>query len=459
MIHPDHIQTVYFLGIGGIGMSALARYFHQQGKIVLGYDRTPSQLTRELEAEGMHIHYEPQPDWFDQQPRNGNLLVVYTPAIPRDFSELVRVQELRIPLKKRAEVLGALTTDRFTIAVAGSHGKTTVSSLIAHILQSSGRGCTAFLGGIASNYQSNFVSGNPDVLVVEADEFDRSFLQLEPNIAVVTAVDTDHLDIYGDRDAVGQAFAAFVAQIVPNGQLVARWGLEVHEYFPGRSLSYDLKESSADRYCREVQTGEAGSRFVLNRGSREFEMAWPGLHNVENALAAISVAELLDIPEDEIAEALSTFRGIRRRFEYRLNTPEHVLLDDYAHHPEEIRRLLESVRKIHGRRPLTIIFQPHLFTRTRDLGSEFAEALSQADHIILLPIYPARELPIQGITSEWLAGLIAERSEKRPVEVMPANKVLERVAVLRPSLILTVGAGDIDRLVQPLVETLENLPV
>jgi UDP-N-acetylmuramate--alanine ligase len=459
MIHPDHIQTVYFLGIGGIGMSALARYFHQQGKIVLGYDRTPSQLTRELEAEGMHIHYEPQPDWFDQQPRNGNLLVVYTPAIPRDFPELVRVQELRIPLKKRAEVLGALTTDRFTIAVAGSHGKTTVSSLIAHILQSSGRGCTAFLGGIASNYQSNFVSGNPDVLVVEADEFDRSFLQLEPNIAVVTAVDTDHLDIYGDRDAVGQAFAAFVAQIVPNGQLVARWGLEVHEYFPGRSLSYDLKESSADRYCREVQTGEAGSRFVLNRGSREFEMAWPGLHNVENALAAISVAELLDIPEDEIAEALSTFRGIRRRFEYRLNTPEHVLLDDYAHHPEEIRRLLESVRKIHGRRPLTIIFQPHLFTRTRDLGSEFAEALSQADHIILLPIYPARELPIQGITSEWLAGLIAERSEKRPVEVMPANKVLERVAVLRPSLILTVGAGDIDRLVQPLVETLENLPV
>lgn len=459
MIHPDHIQTVYFLGIGGIGMSALARYFHQQGKIVLGYDRTPSQLTRELEAEGMHIHYEPQPDWFDQQPRNGNLLVVYTPAIPRDFSELVRVQELGIPLKKRAEVLGALTTDRFTIAVAGSHGKTTVSSLIAHILQSSGRGCTAFLGGIASNYQSNFVSGNPDVLVVEADEFDRSFLQLEPNIAVVTAVDTDHLDIYGDRDAVGQAFAAFVAQIVPNGQLVARWGLEVHEYFPGRSLSYDLKESSADRYCREVQTGEAGSRFVLNRGSREFEMAWPGLHNVENALAAISVAELLDIPEDEIAEALSTFRGIRRRFEYRLNTPEHVLLDDYAHHPEEIRRLLESVRKIHGRRPLTIIFQPHLFTRTRDLGSEFAEALSQADHIILLPIYPARELPIQGITSEWLAGLIAERSEKRPVEVMPANKVLERVAVLRPSLILTVGAGDIDRLVQPLVETLENLPV
>ena len=407
MIHPDHIQTVYFLGIGGIGMSALARYFHQQGKIVLGYDRTPSQLTRELEAEGMHIHYESQPDWFDKQPRNGNLLVVYTPAIPRDFSELVRVQELGIPLKKRAEVLGALTTDRFTIAVAGSHGKTTVSSLIAHILQSSWRGCTAFLGGIASNYQSNFVSGNPDVLVVEADEFDRSFLQLEPNIAVVTAVDTDHLDIYGDRDAVGQAFAAFVAQIVPNGQFVARWGLDVHEYFPGRSLSYDLKESSADRYCREVQTGEAGSRFVLNRGSREFEMAWPGLHNVENALAAISVAELLDIPEDEIAEALSTFRGIRRRFEYRLNTPEHVLLDDYAHHPEEIRRLLESVRKIHGRRPLTIIFQPHLFTRTRDLGSEFAEALSQADHIILLPIYPARELPIQGITSEWLAGLIA----------------------------------------------------
>ncbi len=459
MIRLEKARTVYFLGIGGIGMSALARYFHEQGKEVLGYDRTASPLTDELIAEGMSVHFQARPDWFEGQPVDGRLLVVYTPAIPTDFPELLKVRQLDIPLNKRSEVLGAITADRFTIAVAGSHGKTTVSCMIAHILQSSGRGCTAFLGGIAANYQRNFLSGNPDLVVVEADEFDRSFLQLEPNIAVVTAVDTDHLDIYGDRAAIGEAFAAFVAQIAPDGQLVARWGLDVHEYFPGRSLSYDLKEVSADRHCRQVTTGEDGSHFVLNRGSREFHLTWPGLHNVENALAAISVAELLDIPEDEIAEALLSFKGIQRRFEYRLRTPEHVLLDDYAHHPEEIRRLLESVRRIYGRRHLTVLFQPHLFTRTRDLGSEFAEALSRADRILLLPVYPARELPIAGVDSEWLASLIAGRPEQRPVEVLARSEVLARIAALKPALLLTVGAGDIDRLVGPLTETLQNLPV
>jgi UDP-N-acetylmuramate--alanine ligase len=457
MMDVKTITTFYFLGIGGIGMSALARYFRGLGRDVAGYDKTPSPLTAALEREGMRIHYDSQPDLLNALPLDGSALVVYTPAVPADFPELLRARELGLPLLKRAQVLGALTQDHFTIAVSGSHGKTTVSSLIAHILHASGRGCTAFLGGIAANFQSNFIGSNPDLIVVEADEFDRSFLQLEPNIAVVTAVDSDHLDIYGDQNAVRQAFAEFVGQIQPGGSLVARWGLEVHEHFPGRSLSYDLNEQSADRWCRQVHTGEGGSRFVLNRSSREFQLRWPGLHNVENALAAITVAELLDIPEDEIAEALATFRGISRRFEYRLQTPEHVLLDDYAHHPEEIRRLLESVRKIHGRRPLTVLFQPHLFTRTRDLAPEFAEALSKADRVLLLPIYPARELPIAGIDSEWLAGLVAARPEQRPVEVLQRSQVLARVAELRPSLLLTVGAGDIDRLVEPLVETLENL--
>lgn len=459
MIDFKTLKTVYFLGIGGIGMSALARYFHGLGLQVSGYDKTPSPLTAQLEREGMAIHFDARPEEIDALANDGSALVVYTPAIPTDFPELLRARALNLPLLKRAQVLGALTQDHFTIAVSGSHGKTTVSALIAHILQSSGRGCTAFLGGIASNFQSNFVSSNPDLMVVEADEFDRSFLQLEPNIAVVTAVDSDHLDVYGDQDAVRHAFADFVGQIQPGGHLVARWGLEVHEHFPGRSLSYDLTEQSADRWCRQVHTGEDGSRFVLNRGSREFTLRWPGLHNVENALAAISVAELLDIPEDEIAEALASFQGIRRRFEYRLQTPAHVLLDDYAHHPEEIRRLLESVRRIHGRRPLTVLFQPHLFSRTRDLGPDFAEALSRADRVLLLPIYPARELPIAGIDSEWLAALIEARPERRPVEVLPRAQALARIAALQPALLLTVGAGDIDRLVEPLVETLQNLPV
>ncbi len=456
MIRLETIERLYFMGIGGIGMSALARYFKQQGKEVSGYDRTASALTAELESEGMEIHYSPRADWFDQQSADGSLLVVYTPAIPPDFEELHRVKSLGLPLCKRAELLGLLTQNCFTIAVAGSHGKTTVSSLIAHILHSSSKGCTAFLGGIASNYQSNYVAGNPELLVVEADEYDRSFLQLEPDIAVITAVDSDHLDIYGSREELASAFQEFVGRISPLGHLVARWGLEVHEYFSGRSYSYDLSETNADRHVRDLQSDELGSRFVLNRGSREFQLNWPGLHNVENALAAISVAELLNVPEDEIAAALSTFKGIRRRFEYRHRSPQHILLDDYAHHPEEIRRLLESARRIHGRRRLSLLFQPHLFTRTRDLGEDFAEALSRADQIYLLPIYPAREEPIEGVNSEWLADLIRARPERRPVSLIERSELLERMQKDKPSLLLTVGAGDIDRLVQPLEDLFQS---
>ncbi len=454
---PKEHTIVYFIGIGGIGMSALARYFHQRGHRVEGYDRSSSALTRALEAEGIPVHLQPDPDRLDQLASNGELQVVYTPAIPQDFPELIRARALGLPLHKRSEVLGALCEDRYTVAVAGSHGKTTVSTLIAHILQHSGRGCTAFLGGISANYGTNLLSSQDDLVVVEADEYDRSFLRLEPDIAVVTALDADHLDVYGTREAMAEAFAAFVGQIHPQGHLIARWGLEVHEYFPGRSISYDLHQRSADRHCLEIQCSESGSEFVINRSSRRFRLAWPGLHNVENALAALCAAELLGIPEDHIAAALEQFQGIQRRFEYRLNTPRHILIDDYAHHPEELSRLMESVRRIHGRKPVVLLFQPHLYSRTRDLGEAFAAALSKADRILLLPVYPAREEPIPGIDSAWLAELIRKRPEQRPVELLERDSAVESILAMAPALLLTAGAGDIDRLVAPLVSGLQTL--
>jgi UDP-N-acetylmuramate--alanine ligase len=448
---------LYFVGIGGIGMSALARYFHQCGHRVEGYDRSSSALTRSLEEEGIAVHLQADPGRLDQLSQKGELLVVYTPAIPQDFPELQRARALSLPLHKRSEVLGALCEDRYTVAVAGSHGKTTVSTLIAHILEHSGRGCTAFLGGISANYGSNLLNSQDDLVVVEADEYDRSFLRLEPDIAVVTALDADHLDVYGTREAMAEAFATFVGQIHPHGHLIARWGLEVHEYFPGRSISYDLHQRSADRHCLEIQCSEQGSEFVINRSSRRFRLGWPGLHNVENALAAICASELLGIPEDQIAAALEQFRGIQRRFEYRLNTPRHILIDDYAHHPEELSRLMESVRRIHGRKPVVLLFQPHLFSRTRDLGDAFAAALSKADRVLLLPIYPAREEPIAGIDSSWLAELIRKRPEQRPVELLDRESAVETILEMAPSLLLTAGAGDIDRLIDPLQRGLLTL--
>jgi UDP-N-acetylmuramate--alanine ligase len=485
----DRIAELYCIGIGGIGMSALARWFKSQGIPVRGYDRTAGPMVEALRAEGIPVHTEPDPDGLPQagpaasSPEPGDIktdrvstaysgemasaampasakraLVVYTPAVSDDFPELVEARARGLALHKRAAVLGAITADRKTVAVAGSHGKTTVSAMIAHLLMASGRPVTAFLGGIPVNYNSNLVQSTGDhqdperVFVVEADEYDRSFLQLEPDVAVVTATDPDHLDIYGSEAALLDAFGDFVRQIKPQGQLLARWGLDVHEYFAGRSKSYDLQNSTADFHVHSYRMDENGSHFRCTPTGREWHLPWPGEHNIENALAAIGTAELLGLPEERVAEALSNFQGIRRRFEYRVRRPDAVLIDDYAHHPREIARLLDSVKHLYGRRKRVAVFQPHLFSRTRDLLEGFAEALAKADHILLLPIYPAREKPIPGIDSALLARRIIERSEQRRVECVEREALVQRVHELAPELLICIGAGDIELLLPALEE-------
>lgn len=433
-------------------MSALARYFNSEGCQVAGYDRTSTKLTDALQQEGIAVHFEAQPEKIETDTD----LVIYTPAVPDDFAEMQQVRAMKLPLHKRAEVLGMISQDRFTIAVAGSHGKTTVCSLIAHILETSGKGCAAFLGGVTLNYNSNFLHSAKEPVVVEADEFDRSFLCLHPDIAVVTAIDTDHLDIYGDRGAVEEAFAGFVGQIRKGGKLIARWGLDAHEYFSGRSTSYSLTESTADFHTRELDAGAAGSVFQTNKTGRQFEMKWPGIHNVENALAAIAVADALDIPEHKVAEALLSFKGIARRYQKIIDREDCVYIDDYAHHPEEINALLHTVRRVYWDRKILVVFQPHLYSRTRDLAADFADALLHADEVLLLNIYPARELPIEGVHSEMLAQQMRTQQPDFPVRVVSPEELIGQLETTNPSLLLTVGAGDIDKLVTPIQEVLSK---
>ena len=439
----DDWKVLRFVGIGGIGMSALARYFNERGESVSGYDRTASPLTAKLVEEGMKVEFEANPEAAKAAD-----VVIYTPAVPSDHAELEAAREAGIPLLKRSAVLGELSRDRFTIAVAGSHGKTTVSSMIAHILQHSGYGCTAFLGGIATNFNSNYIGGKDDVVVVEADEFDRSFLQLEPDIAVVTAIDTDHLDIYGDQASVEAAFIEFVQQVKDGGKLIAKWALPVHDHFRGISRSYSLAEDAADWFASELEVSALGSRFKVNRIQQSLELSWPGIHNVENAIAAIAVATLLDIPDAAIAAALASFKGIARRFQVRHRDANRFYVDDYAHHPEEIRALLNSIRSI-TKEEITVIFQPHLFSRTRDLAEDFAEALSLAHRVLLLPIYPAREEPIDGVSSSMIASRIGDSTE---VKLMPKDGVLDYLSKGLPPVLLTVGAGDIDRITDPIAD-------
>lgn len=439
----DDWKVLRFVGIGGIGMSALARYFNERGESVSGYDRTASPLTAKLVEEGMKVEFEANPEAVKAAD-----VVIYTPAVPSDHTELEAAREAGIPLLKRSAVLGELSRDRFTIAVAGSHGKTTVSSMIAHILQLSGYGCTAFLGGIATNFNSNYIGGKDDVVVVEADEFDRSFLQLEPDIAVVTAIDTDHLDVYGDQASLEAAFIEFVQQVKDGGKLIAKWALPVHDHFRGISRSYSLGEDAADWFASELEVSALGSRFKVNRISQSLALSWPGIHNVENAIAAAAVAALLDIPDAKIAEALASFKGISRRFQVRHWDASGLYVDDYAHHPEEIRALLNSIRSI-TKEEITVIFQPHLFTRTRDLADGFAEALSLAHRVILLPIYPAREEPIGGVSSSLIASRISDSSE---VKLMIRDEVLDYLSKGLPPVLLTVGAGDIDRITDAIAD-------
>ncbi len=442
------VHSVYFIGIGGIGMSALARYFHHNGAKVAGYDRTETALTKQLVAEGMEVHYE---DNINLIPEDAEV-VVYTPAIPKEHKQLNYVRNMgKVPLLKRSEVLEGLTQDKFTIAIGGSHGKTTVTSMTAHVLTASGYGCTAFLGGIATNYKSNFIAGNPDVIVVEADEFDRSFLRLHPNIAVITSVDTDHLDIYGSREAIEDTFVEFVGQLQANGKVIAQQDVTILPRIKDKQVLTYGTRNNANYKAEEIKVIDGRFQFEVDYTSNNYNLptigqvpislAMGGRHNVLNATAATAIALQLGIGMEAIAEALSSFTGISRRFEYIINTPELVYIDDYAHHPEEIRACISAVKELYPNKRVTAVFQPHLFSRTHDLYQDFAKSLQLADEVVLMHIYPARELPMLGVTSE----LILDAIEDTDKVLVGDSELIEELARRQPEVILTIGAGDIDK--------------
>jgi UDP-N-acetylmuramate--alanine ligase len=439
------IKRVYFVGVGGIGMSALARYFVMRGCLVNGYDKTRTTLCAALEAEGISISYQDRAESIPAEflaPSEGTL-IVYTPAIPANSAILNHFKYAGFTLHKRSEVLGIISAGQFCIAVAGTHGKTTTSAMIAHILKATGFDCTAFLGGIASNYNSNFIAGENNVVVVEADEYDRSFLTLHPDIAVITSMDADHLDIYGDATQLQESFRLFAGQLKPEGSLYIKAGLPM-----AGSNTYGIGHSTG---ISATNIRVEGGHFVFDYENgftsiAGIRMLLPGRHNIENALAAISAALKVGVSGEEIKKGLELFTGVKRRFEYVVRNADHVYIDDYAHHPEELKACFTAVRELYPGRKLTVIFQPHLFTRTRDFATEFAQVLSTVDDLVLLDIYPARELPISGINAEYLLDMVTIQDKK----ILNKTQVLGYIEAKNPGLLVTVGAGDIDTMVEPL---------
>ncbi|CAN5620539.1 UDP-N-acetylmuramate--L-alanine ligase [soil metagenome] len=457
----ENIHIVYFLGIGGIGMSALARWFKHSNHSVSGYDRTPTTLTRELESEGIFIHYEDDIELIPKEVKStekDKILIVFTPAIPKDSSELNYFTTHGYIIKKRSQVLGLITKNRYTVAVAGTHGKTTTSSMIAHILYHSGKNCLAFLGGISQNQNSNLIlnKSEEDIIVVaEADEYDRSFLALHPNISVLTSADADHLDIYGSKDALVNTMIAFLQQTNDDGLVVVNDKIQKHlegYKFP-EILTYSMQQGAA--YAENIRVEDAAFVFDFiyeNIIIKDLHLHLPGFHNVENAVAAILVAVKLGVGEPDIIEAIKDFKGIKRRFEYILKNKNIIFIDDYAHHPSEIEAFLKSVKALYPTKKITVIFQPHLFTRTRDFAHGFSESLSLADGVILLEIYPARELPIEGVNSQMLLNDI-----KSDFKILTTKEKLPDILEQHSLEVLaTIGAGDIDKLVNPIKELLER---
>jgi len=451
----EGIHSVHLLGIGGIGMSALARWFAHEGYAVSGYDRTPSALTDELSKEGMTVNFEDTleaiPAAVKSEPASS--LIIWTPAMPKDSIQLNYFRDNGYQLKKRSEVLGMVTSSFYTIAVAGTHGKTTTSSMIAHVLKSAGKPVAAFLGGITQNYQSNLILGDkkskePVLVVVEADEFDRSFLTLHPNEVVVTSADPDHLDIYGDEATILDGFRQFIQLIDKKGKLyiqhTAADRLGAENLPKVMTKEYGLRSSGITAANIQARTGSFVFDYQdLNHTIKGLELFIPGFHNVENALAAIAIALDHQISEEQIRKGISSFKGVKRRFEIHVNEGNQVFIDDYAHHPEEIRACLSSVRAMFPTKKLTVIFQPHLYTRTRDFASGFSESLSLADSVILLDIYPARELPIEGVNAEMLL----ENIQTSKKELVGKEELLAHLEQANPEVLVTLGAGDIDRLV------------
>ncbi len=457
------ISRVYFLGIGGIGMSALARYFLNKNAAVSGYDKTPTTLSKQLESEGACIHYEDNIELLDKEAE----LIIYTPAIPSGHTELNWYRDNGYEVIKRSDLLSEISKNSYNICVAGTHGKTTISTMIGHLLRDTGYGCNAFLGGISVNYETNYWSSTNNVDVVEADEYDRSFLKLSPDIAVITAMDADHLDIYGTVENMREAFKQFAGKLKAGGLLLTRYSMGNDDFDTSAHLRYSLQNSAADVYGRNIRMNKGGYEFEVVSGNwsiSNLKLNMGGMHNVENMVAAVAVAQYLEIDAEKIQKAVESFKGVKRRFEYVIDLESAgkernnvVFVDDYAHHPEELKALVKSAVSLFGRRKCTVIFQPHLFSRTKDFAKEFAEVLDLADEVILLPIYPARELPMEGVNSDMILQLM----KRKNASVLSKEQVLEYIGgayletVQKSSygqLLITAGAGDIDQLVTPIKE-------
>lgn len=436
-----HHNAIYFIGIGGIGMSALAQYFLKIGKKVSGYDRTPTEITDLLQEQGISIHFHDDVNLIPQEFKNpSETLVVFTPAI-KQLSELDFFTQNGFQIVKRSEVLGMITRETFSLAVAGTHGKTTTSSILAHILVQANAKVSAFLGGISENFNSNLVLNGNEMTIAEADEFDRSFLRLSPDIACVTAMDSDHLDIYGTDEEFQKGFVDFSKKIKSGGKLIVRNGL------PLEGITYGIEDNS-DYEITNIRVENGGycfdiHYFEVNTKQRKtienVRLFKPGRHHLLNALAAVAMGHQAGFSIEILAQALASFKGVKRRFSYVINTENQVLIDDYAHHPTELEALYQAVREMYPDKELTIIFQPHLYTRTRDFAEGFARSLSQFDHIVLLDIYPARELPIEGITSQWLLSQISSENKI----LLPKEELLRWVSLNRSQVLVVAGAGDI----------------
>lgn len=439
------IHNVYFIGIGGIGMSAIAHYFASNGKQVAGYDKTPSQITKTLEAKGVEIHFE---DALDNIPipflKKEETLIVYTPAIPENHLELNYFFEHNFSVLKRAEILGKITENTFCLAVAGTHGKTTTSSILGHIMAQVN--ATSFLGGISENYNSNLILGDDKISVVEADEYDRSFLQLSPDIACVTSMDADHLDVYGDSDALNTSFVEFTKEV--SETLIVAKGL------PLKGITYAINEpSDYEAFNLKIESGKY--IFDVKTPSAEIqniEFSLPGRHNVMNALAALAMADVYGVSLENIKHSLSTFKGVRRRFSYKIKTEDFVLIDDYAHHPAEINAVESSIREMYPNETIVVVFQPHLFSRTRDFIDDFASELSKFDEVLLLDIYAAREEPIEGVNSKWLLNKLTQKNKK----LTQKNNLVKDIKNSSVKVVVMLGAGDIGVTINEVVDELLN---
>lgn len=445
----NQIQNVYFIGIGGIGMSAIARYFKFIGKNVAGYDKTPTHLTEELEQEGIQIHFKDSIALIGQEYLNkDNTLVVITPAVPKSHSEWNYFLDNGFVVKKRAEVLGIITKDTFCFAVAGTHGKTTTSSILGHVLYESGADVTSFLGGIVENYNSNLIGNGKTVTVVEADEFDRSFLHLHPNIACVTSMDADHLDIYGDKASIEASFIEFANKVEDKTKLFVTNGL------PLEAITVGVNDDS-QFVAKNIRIEDGWYVFDVETPTEtitNLKFGLPGRHNLTNALLALAMAKTFGTPTNAIAKAFLTFKGVRRRFSFQIRKPDFVYIDDYAHHPTEINAVHQAVRELYPGKKVLAVFQPHLFSRTRDFADDFAKSLSQFDEVFLMEIYPARELPMEGITSSWLL----DKMENKNKRLVQKSELIALMQASDAPVVVTIGAGDVGEMVPEIKKALEK---